>query len=691
MSIMQSAGTPVGATIQVSPTLASRSLQPPLLSQVTPLTGGPRSHSPSLVSQALRPLGLTPVSQAPGSHLPSRVPQAPGSPLAGRVSQVSPAGAEKAVTPPPLVPQVVASTRASQSLTASQVAQAAAPGVAQPLTSQSASQAAAPGVAQPLTSQSTSQVHSPGVALPLSKTPAPQVISPGVAQPLSPGVAQTLSPGAAQTLSPAEAQTLSSVVAHTSSSGVAQSTSPAASLVTSPAVARPLPPGEEQTVPPEEAQTSPTGGAQSMSLAASLVTQPGAALPDPTAPAQAQLPLSSTVRRRSGQDGPGLTKSPSSEALQPKPTFGSAMAARGAARASLRASRIQSAAEGGQRRPSTTRTQESMLRCPLRRGSSASPTARRTSEPQTMSFLGRTQEAQPGQDGKPQERFKRPTSPAGIAGGGGKPVRAPSDDVSQPAQEPAQPVVHAPPHAPAFAPGPRPVGGNSMTASAGSPRRDDAAAAAFATGSPKAKRTWRGLRMEAVYTIGNCSFCVSSGSILDFVGDVIVSDSRETCLGVLGVDKKIADAGGPRLAAARKALPVLGLTTDGHRSAQEIRCPTGEARIVEGGNLKANFCMFAVGPNYSGSKSTACDSILLNTYKSAMACAQANSLESIAFTLLCGGVFRGTQSLKHVMSLGVEGITAGIYPGLKEVHMTAFKPEEVRELKAVCSVAFAER
>jgi len=175
---------------------------------------------------------------------------------------------------------------------------------------------------------------------------------------------------------------------------------------------------------------------------------------------------------------------------------------------------------------------------------------------------------------------------------------------------------------------------------------------------------------------------VSYGSVVDFTGDVIVNAANEECLRGGGVDGAVGQAGGRRLMEARLRLPLVQGST-------RVRCPTGDARLTIGGDLPAAHCIHAVGPVYDsidtmGEK----DELLRRAYSSAMQLAQCKDFETIAFSLLSAGEFRGCQSRKRVLEIAVEAIRSSAYPNLKQVHLVAFTEEELEVLLQVCKAAF---
>ena len=79
------------------------------------------------------------------------------------------------------------------------------------------------------------------------------------------------------------------------------------------------------------------------------------------------------------------------------------------------------------------------------------------------------------------------------------------------------------------------------------------------------------------------------GDITTAEVDAIVNAANPVMLGGGGVDGAIHKAAGIKLLEACKAVELK----DG------VRCPTGEARITEAGNLNAKYVIHTVGPRYS--------------------------------------------------------------------------------------------
>jgi O-acetyl-ADP-ribose deacetylase (regulator of RNase III) len=172
---------------------------------------------------------------------------------------------------------------------------------------------------------------------------------------------------------------------------------------------------------------------------------------------------------------------------------------------------------------------------------------------------------------------------------------------------------------------------------------------------------------------------VSRGSVVDFSyppnpkSSAIVNAANEGCLGGGGVDGAISSAGGPRLLADRRALPIVE---------PGVRCKTGCA-VITGpksyGALHTSHVIHAVGPNYAQCKNmNEGDELLSSAYSSSLACAESAHIEAIAFSLLSAGEFRGSRSVREVLRIGINAIyNFEGYAELRDVHLCAFQDREI--------------
>jgi len=90
-----------------------------------------------------------------------------------------------------------------------------------------------------------------------------------------------------------------------------------------------------------------------------------------------------------------------------------------------------------------------------------------------------------------------------------------------------------------------------------------------------------------------------------------------------GVDGAIHRAGGPAIEAECRRLG---------------GCPTGEARITTGGNLKAGYVIHTVGPIYKDGRNREPE-LLASCYRESLKLASANGIKSLSFPSISTGVY----------------------------------------------------
>lgn len=164
----------------------------------------------------------------------------------------------------------------------------------------------------------------------------------------------------------------------------------------------------------------------------------------------------------------------------------------------------------------------------------------------------------------------------------------------------------------------------------------------------------------------NTELIFKKGSVTDFHGESIVNAANESCLGGGGVDGAITSKGGTELAAARKKLPILY---------DNVRVPTGDARLTIGGKLNASYCIHAVGPDFRSIKDPY---VLLDAaYTSILREAKTHRITEIAFIPLSSGIFSGGEPTKKIIKKGLQTLVNEVYMGLEKVYMYGFKDEEM--------------
>lgn len=110
--------------------------------------------------------------------------------------------------------------------------------------------------------------------------------------------------------------------------------------------------------------------------------------------------------------------------------------------------------------------------------------------------------------------------------------------------------------------------------------------------------------------------------------DAIVNAANNSLMGGGGVDGAIHRAGGPQILEQCMAI-----------RKRQGGCPTGEAVITTGGQLKAKFVIHTVGPVWSGNNENE-ELLLASAYRNSLSLAAANLVKSIAFPNISTGVYR---------------------------------------------------
>ena len=141
------------------------------------------------------------------------------------------------------------------------------------------------------------------------------------------------------------------------------------------------------------------------------------------------------------------------------------------------------------------------------------------------------------------------------------------------------------------------------------------------------------------------------GDITTAAVDAIVNAANPVMLGGGGVDGAIHKAAGLKLLEACKAVELKN----------GMRCPTGEARITEAGNLDAKYVIHTVGPRYYIDAEP--KKLLKSAYKNSLALALQHKCKSIAFPAISCGVYR--FPIEQAAKIAIDVCEQNIYNDLK--------------------------
>jgi O-acetyl-ADP-ribose deacetylase len=153
-----------------------------------------------------------------------------------------------------------------------------------------------------------------------------------------------------------------------------------------------------------------------------------------------------------------------------------------------------------------------------------------------------------------------------------------------------------------------------------------------------------------------------SGDITDQNTDAIVNAANRELEGGSGVDGAIHAKGGPRI----------------YEECQNIGgCPTGDAVLTTGGNLKARYVIHAVGPIWRGGDEDEAE-LLASAYRRSLEVAASHRLHSISFPAISTGVYGFPIRLAAPIALDtIIGFLEQEEHELEEVRMVLYSGDEV--------------
>jgi O-acetyl-ADP-ribose deacetylase len=125
------------------------------------------------------------------------------------------------------------------------------------------------------------------------------------------------------------------------------------------------------------------------------------------------------------------------------------------------------------------------------------------------------------------------------------------------------------------------------------------------------------------FKIGKIIFFLEEGDITHQETETIVNAANSRLAGGGGVDGAIHRAGGPTIM---------------EESRKYGGCPTGQAVITGGGNLKAKYVIHTVGPIYQGGNRGEAR-LLASAYHESLKLAEQKGIRSVAFPSLSTGAY----------------------------------------------------
>ena len=141
------------------------------------------------------------------------------------------------------------------------------------------------------------------------------------------------------------------------------------------------------------------------------------------------------------------------------------------------------------------------------------------------------------------------------------------------------------------------------------------------------------------FKIGQTIFFLEEGDITRQETEAIVNAANSRLAGGGGVDGAIHRAGGPAIMEQCRRIG---------------SCPTGQAVITTGGNLKAKYVIHTVGPIYQGGNRKEAQ-LLASAYYESMKLAHQKGIRSVAFPSLSTGAYG--YPLEEAARIAVKTVT----------------------------------
>jgi len=155
------------------------------------------------------------------------------------------------------------------------------------------------------------------------------------------------------------------------------------------------------------------------------------------------------------------------------------------------------------------------------------------------------------------------------------------------------------------------------------------------------------------------------GDITQQDAEAVVNAANSSLRGGGGVDGAIHRAGG--VAILEECEQIV---------AKQGRCPTGQAVITTGGNLKAKFVIHTVGPIWRGGDHNE-DQLLADAYRNSLALAREHNIKTIAFPSISTGAYRFPIDRAAHIALNTVDNFLTENPGLHEVRFVLFSEQDL--------------
>jgi len=156
--------------------------------------------------------------------------------------------------------------------------------------------------------------------------------------------------------------------------------------------------------------------------------------------------------------------------------------------------------------------------------------------------------------------------------------------------------------------------------------------------------------------VGTSTLELVEGDITRQDTDAVVNAANAALRPGGGVDGAIHRAGGPAIEAACRQLG---------------GCPTGEARVTTGGNLKARYVIHTVGPVYRDGGHGEPE-LLASCYRESLKLASANGIKSLAFPSISTGVYG--YPMEDAARIALKAVTDYLahHPEIERVRLVLF-------------------